>query len=416
MTSPHTSSFNTTQSTSKAALGTVMDRYILAMGLDNFVLNVVVFTFLLFFSDAFLDVLNEIQRYGIPLNWGMVLVALQLPKTMALVIPVSCFLAVLMTYNLLSNQLELVALRMAGASLERLLVPGLLLGVLATGMTGVLDEVIAPYCHQQTVALREALLGQGLLPVGRESFTLEDRNPKSDALNKVFHVSQYKGHILGASTLLDFTQPGMIQVIQARGGDWAQGDLTLSQANVYTLSRQTSNLSFNHSDRLFIPSVLSASLAPDETVPPVSAANAATAELEASLSEKNTETLNILELFGRLQARLAHGLPVANRSWVLLWEKLTLPLSALAFVVVAMPLALNPPRNNGRKAFVVALGSLFLFYVLRAIAVSVSRSDAVMSSFGGVSPVVAILLVLGVPLVLMTLWGLWLLRQKRYAL
>jgi len=106
----------------------LMDRYILRQLLDFFLLGIVVFTLVAFFSDTLLKFIREIQKFGLPFGAILTLIGLQLPKSVALVIPPSCFFAALMVYTNLNNHFEIIAMRMNGISLWRLMQPAVLLG------------------------------------------------------------------------------------------------------------------------------------------------------------------------------------------------------------------------------------------------------------------------------------------------
>src|SRR5688500_15269517 len=95
----------------------LVDRYIFKQMLDYFLLGVVVFTLIAFFSDTLLKFIREIQKYGIPFTTLLTLIGMQLPRSIALVLPASAFLAVLMVFNQLNNQFEIIAFRMNGISL-----------------------------------------------------------------------------------------------------------------------------------------------------------------------------------------------------------------------------------------------------------------------------------------------------------
>lgn len=79
---------------------------------------------------ASLRLIDFIVNRGLPLSVFLEMSALNLPKFLAVVLPISVFAAVLVVYNKLTNDSELVVMRAAGVSQLALAAPGLTLGVL----------------------------------------------------------------------------------------------------------------------------------------------------------------------------------------------------------------------------------------------------------------------------------------------
>jgi lipopolysaccharide export LptBFGC system permease protein LptF len=75
---------------------TILDRYIAKRLLDHLFLGIVVFTLVLFFSDALLDFMRHLQHYGIAWDISLTLVGLQVPRIVAMVIPMSALLSTLL--------------------------------------------------------------------------------------------------------------------------------------------------------------------------------------------------------------------------------------------------------------------------------------------------------------------------------
>ncbi len=67
---------------------------------------------------------------------------LSLPTFVVLAFPMSTLLATMMTYSRLSSDSELIALRGCGVSIKRIVVPAVVLSLLITGLSFVVNEVI----------------------------------------------------------------------------------------------------------------------------------------------------------------------------------------------------------------------------------------------------------------------------------
>jgi lipopolysaccharide export system permease protein len=380
----------------------LLDRFIFSQLLDYFLLGIVIFTLIGFFSDAFLDFLQDLQKFGISFTTALAMMGLQLPKIVTLVLPASSFLAVLMVYNALNNSFEIAAIRMNGISLRRLLMPALVLGFIATSMAYWLSDYVVPYCNQQTDRLKNIAIQKGTLPLGRESFMFKDYDDNHN-LQKMIYIGKYDGTELKDSTIIDLKQDGVMQVIQSKSGQWTPTHWEFRNANAYTVSKNTDKLFFNHLGSFQIKNLLERE---EDKESEKEALDRATQGIAV-----DSDTQPFGELFGVIQKREALGKKVKNTSYIRLWEKLTLPLSCLAIILTAVPLALTPPRQGSNRGFIFALGVLFLYYVIRSVCVNLGQSGQ-LSFHGAIAMPYSLLIAAWLPIAILTLLGVGLLIRK----
>ena len=125
----------------------IIDRYVLRQMAWPFALGLVVFTFLL--------IVPELMRYaeeyvskGVSLWIVGRLVATLLPYSLALTIPMSVLLALLVAFGRLSADREFVALQACGVSLYRLFRPVALVSVASCLATAYVYMVLIPVGNQ----------------------------------------------------------------------------------------------------------------------------------------------------------------------------------------------------------------------------------------------------------------------------
>lgn len=383
----------------------LVDRYILKQLLDFFLLGVVVFTLIAFFSDTLLKFIQEIQKYGIPFSTLLTMIGLQLPRSIALVLPPSAFLAVLMVFNNLNNQFEIIAMRTNGISLWRLTLPALILGIFAAGMTYVLNDYVVPWCNTKTEQLKDEVMRSGNLPSGGSSFMYRTFDEKHNLVQMIY-VSRYSGRKLGDSTIIDLSKPNTMQVVQARSGRWdpRQG-WEFHNANTYLVGRDSTQSVAGHADRFW-----AAELIKDQ--------KSIQKDLEKARAKQDnlsvdTDQQSFAQLWQVLKNREAtQGKSKLKRSHYLeMWEKLTWPLGCLALVLCAVPLAMSPPRAGSNRGFVFAVVILFLFYMLYSIFQNLGQS--LYPSFGGLLSIQGWLAIVSwLPMVVLFLIGFLLMQRK----
>ena len=385
----------------------LLDSYLLTNLLDYFLLGVVVFTLLAFFSDTLLKFIRDIQSYGIPFSMMLTMVGLQLPKSVALVLPASAFLAVLMVFNQLNNQFEIIAFRMNGISLWRLAMPAIMLGLFCSIFGYWLNDFVVPWCSQKTSQLKEQALQSGTLPANGSSFMFPTYDEKHN-LTQLIYVNHYHGRELGDSTILDLNSPGSMQIYQSRSGSWdPNSGWSLRNVNVYIVAKDKDQSSAGHLD-----SYLAKGLTKNQ-------------DNEKELEEKrvnklqgtntSSEEQNFGQLFSAIQKREALGLKVQRTTYLRLWAKLTWPLSCLPIILSAIPLSIVPPRQGSNRGFLYAIIILFLFYMLYNSFQNFARFYYL--DFGGtLSLPVYLAIISWMPLIIMAILGIILIQRKSVVL
>ncbi|MDA0786776.1 MAG: LPS export ABC transporter permease LptF [Proteobacteria bacterium] len=91
-----------------------------------------------------LRLIDFIVNRGLPITVLFEMTALNLPKFMAVVLPIAIFAAIIVVYNKLTNDSELIVMRAAGVGQISLARPGLILGVLGVLIGYALQLYLVP--------------------------------------------------------------------------------------------------------------------------------------------------------------------------------------------------------------------------------------------------------------------------------
>jgi lipopolysaccharide export system permease protein len=83
----------------------------------------------------------------------------KLPEFFVLALPISCIMATIFTYQKLSNNSEIIAIRSCGLSLYRLIFPSIIVGLCLTVLFLIVNQVIVPYANYNAALLLETSLG-----------------------------------------------------------------------------------------------------------------------------------------------------------------------------------------------------------------------------------------------------------------
>lgn len=145
-------------------MNTILSRYFLREQIAPLVIGLFLFTFVLL-SNQMLRAVEFVAGASIPLSLFLKVIFCFMPHLFLLTVPMSCLLAVLLTYGRMSEQNEIQAMMAGGVSYFRMLLPALLLGFcISVGLFFWADAMI-PRAHQVRQHLEKQIL-QSLSSVG----------------------------------------------------------------------------------------------------------------------------------------------------------------------------------------------------------------------------------------------------------
>ncbi|MEN6303977.1 MAG: LptF/LptG family permease [Armatimonadia bacterium] len=140
-----------------------LDRYLFAEMLWPFVGGVLTFVVLITGHMLFLAIETMVDHH-VPLSGVLRYVSYQVPGALIMALPVATLLAASLAFNRLARDHELIALRSGGMSTWRLVIPGLVLGLIAAGGSIWLSGSLAPRSKQAASDLmRDVVLQQRAL-------------------------------------------------------------------------------------------------------------------------------------------------------------------------------------------------------------------------------------------------------------
>ena len=126
----------------------IIDRYVIRQVLMPFCIGLVVFTFV-FIIRTLMEYVEPLVARGVATSVLVRVIVLLLPQALALSIPMSLLLGLLVAFGKLSSQREFVALQACGVSLRRLLVPVGLVSVLGWAATSYVMIEALPASNQK---------------------------------------------------------------------------------------------------------------------------------------------------------------------------------------------------------------------------------------------------------------------------
>jgi len=360
----------------------ILDRYLLKQVIEMFLMGVFVFTTIIFASDTFITLIKQIAKFGIPFKVAFIMILLNLPSVIVMTIPMGVLLSTVMTLNRLSLSSEITVMRACGIGLNRIAKPIFIFAIIMSLSSFFINESIVPVMTKQSKDLALWALGQKNIPDGKQNFVFKETN-ENGALKRLFYVGSCEKKTLYNVTVLDNAKDGTIQILQARQGKTSPAGWQFDKGATYTIGDEGQVLNTT----LFDTSTVKFGL-----------------DLSKELNKNVAKEMNFTKLTKYLVS--TNISPEDRRVYTIeLFDKIALPLTTIAFVLLGVPLAITPPRVRYNRGFLFSILIIFAYYVIRALSISFGEA-------GSLAPFLAAWL----PNIVITIWGVLLYYKKVYTI
>ncbi len=363
---------------------TLLDKYILKQVVEVFIMGVCVFTSIIFASDTFITLIKQISLFGIPFKVALMMIILNLPQVIVMTIPMGVLLATVMTLNGLSLKSEITVMRACGIGLNRIAKPIFVFAILMSIFSFFINESVVPVMTKQSKDLALWALGQKNIPDGKQNFVFKELN-SDGILKRLFYVGYCEDKTLHNITVLDTSKDGTIQVLQAEEGKTSPSGWDFQKGAVYTIGQEGKILNTT----LFEDSNVKFGL-----------------DMSKELNKNMAKEMNFTQLM-KFIAKNINTLEDHQKNVVVieLYDKLALPLTTIALVLIGVPLAITPPRVRYNRGFLFSILIIFAYYLIRALSISFGET-------GALAPFLAAWM----PNIVLTLAGVVLYYKKVYTI
>ena len=335
----------------------LLDRFILSQVIEVFIMGVCIFTSIIFASDTFITLIKQIQMFGIPFSVAFRIVILNLPSIIVMTIPLGVLLATVMTLNKLSLSSEITVLRSCGIGLNRIAKPIFIFAAIMSLCCFVVNESIVPVMSKQAKDLALWSFSQKNIPEGKENFVFKEINDKN-GLKRLFYVGSCKHKQLKNITVLDTSKENTIQILQAVEGKTNTDGWNFEKGAIYTVSNDGKILNTSLFDKFNVKFAV---------------------DLTKELNKNVAREMNFTELVSFIAKQdLKENKKLRNTLYIELYDKIALPLTTIALVLIGVPLSITPPRVRYNRGFLFSILIIFAYYLIRALAISFGK--------GGVLP------------------------------
>ena len=332
----------------------LLDRFILSQVIEVFIMGVCIFTSIIFASDTFITLIKQIQMFGIPFSVAFRIVILNLPSIIVMTIPLGVLLATVMTLNKLSLSSEITVLRSCGIGLNRIAKPIFIFAAAMSLCCFIVNESIVPVMSKQAKDLALWSFSQKNIPEGKENFVFKEINDKN-GLKRLFYVGKCKNKQLNNITVLDISKKDTIQILQAVEGKTDTRGWDFRKGAIYTVASDGKVLNTSLFDKF------NAQFGVD---------------LSKELNKNVAREMSFTELVSFIAKQdLKDDKKLRNTLYIELYDKIALPLTTIALVLIGVPLSITPPRVRYNRGFLFSILIIFTYYLIRALSISFGKGD-----------------------------------------
>ncbi len=131
----------------------ILDRYITISLFSAFASGVAMFLVLLMAMNLLQKLIEMITEEGIPVGTALVFFVYRIPSVFIYVFPMSVLLGILLVFNKMSSDSEMVAIRAAGVSFIRIIIPAILFSAVISLLTVWISDRVAPAATERATRL-----------------------------------------------------------------------------------------------------------------------------------------------------------------------------------------------------------------------------------------------------------------------
>ena len=343
-----------------------IDRYVIREVLWPFVIGLLVFTFMLIIP-FLIEYAESFISKGVPMLVVLRVMGTLLPSALALTIPMSLLLGLLVALGRLSGDREFVALQACGVSLFRLMRPVALLSVVAWAATSYVLLVAVPDANQQFREITFSVVAERAEGEVRPRVFFEDFpdvvvyvrevSPSGGGWTDVFMADSRAGQ----SRSVYLARRGRVVIDRAK----RTVEMVLEDGARHTADDAGRYEVFQFDSLLL-------SLNP-ETVfprqgPPLGAREMSIAQLQERAAELEAEGIYPHSELFEIQ------------------KKFSIPFACLVFGLIGLALGVSNRRDGKLASFVVGLGVIFIYYVALWMGQSLIRGHVIPPWVGAWAP------------------------------
>lgn len=331
-----------------------LDRFVLGEIMGPFFFGIMAFTVILVAGSLLFKIADLVIQRGVSLGIVIRLFLYYLPRLVALTIPMSCLLGALLGFGKLSANSELVALKSAGLSFQRIIRPVIVAAFLVSLAALLINETLVPLSERAAANVMTYEVFKESPPVFKEKVFL--REGDGDSLKRIIYIDKLK---IGTGEMKDvvveeFDKGKLSRIISAASGSWVNGSWWIQNGDVYDVDGEKGKVSFLFK---FDKQALSLNLNPDEV----------------SNSSDDPDQMTLGQLYRLIRINATRG-GDNSKLWMVLHMRIAVPWACIVLALVGAAFGSRPQRTNSSVGLGVSVIIVFVYYVILSFTQSLGEA------------------------------------------
>jgi lipopolysaccharide export system permease protein len=292
-----------------------------------------------------------IANHQISINTSALIHLLAVPKFLLMIMPYALLMANMVTYKELSRSSEIVALCSFGISINRILMPSVILSILIANIAFCFQELVVTESNYQTATTLEKAMHINRSITNIKDFTYSQINDsqKGKNVNLLLHAKKASSKVMEDLILLSFEQGNLQKIMIAQVAIWRP------QEEVWRLYKVTEeqvgkvkNIVLNKSEIY--------DLKLGHTIN------------QLLTSNRDDDELNIFQLSARLKIfkETGHEKEVKQLEKNIQGRFIT-PFSCIVFSLIGASIGLSLKPKSTKNEFSLGLIIILIYYILQVI-------------------------------------------------
>ncbi len=338
----------------------ILDKYIINEFWVPFIFGSAIVTGIWLSADQLRHVFKLITNSDTPFTLAMTILGLHMPEIIVITIPIGVLWSSFVVFSRLNNDSEIVAMRTSGISLERILIPVLLFGLITASASFVINEIIVPFSGPLARKLEIYSVYKTPFQYSQKNFTYLERGSKKQ-LRRIFFAGSYsvEKDMLRKIVILDFTRKGLTQIYTAKLARWnpQKGGWDLFNGTNHFIANEDKLSRISSFESFFIPSTSNP------------------AKLIREISRPKEMNFVKLLNFIRLQENTTIHTDDFNEAKVIFHNKFAHPLACLLIALIGAPLGILPRRSSSSWNYIILAIIIFQFYISQSVFSSLAEAN-----------------------------------------
>ncbi len=333
----------------------LLDSYLIKEIIFPFIFGIAAFTSIISGSSLIFQLVSKAVKYGFSIASTVQLFIYKLPAIISLTLPMAILLATILVIGRLSADLEILALRSAGVSLLRILIPILSIGLVVSLVNIIFNEIVVPRANYHAEILLNNLQNTNISI--RENVNLTQYDDEGLPL-RIINVREVEEETLKDITIAEYDAGRLARVIRAEYGNWdAIGGWVFNNGVMHVLLESSSQelMVINFEKEII---------------------NLSLNLFDFTKRQKSYDEMNGKELKSYIQKEQLLGKDI-NELLIQYYLKFALPFACLIFTMIGAAVSFQPHRRSSAMGMGLSIIIILTYYIIYSLGLALGINNVV---------------------------------------